>query len=1067
MQEMNTIEVKDVYKSFKSYKDRAFQLKDAVVFGNFNKAEKREILKGISFNVKRGEAVALIGKNGCGKSTSLKLLTKILRPDRGTIDIVGRVSSLIELGAGFHPDMSGRENIYINASIFGLSKKEVDERLEDIIRFSEIEEYIDDPVRTYSSGMYMRLAFSIAINVDADVLLIDEILAVGDAAFQTKCFNKLKSLKANGATIVLVSHSMDQIKKLCDRVIWIEEGLIKEEGDTKEICENYMKAMEAARLERDRIEREMRGEKEATAGKLDIEYAEEYHDDANPDDKDASCRLITDQYYEKAKRAGTWDARYTKIVLCDKFGTPCDKFVSGDKIIIRLEYVNFEPDRKHSFYVGITRDDDVRANESSTKRECGQLLNVPKRGSVAYVIESNTLLAGKYTLGARIYGEDSKMCDDIEKLIHFEVFNANEHEAGMFSMKHRWIVNGEDITIGSDDNEEEKAEETQKKAVEAADNKEMERRQKRSMMTKRILAGVLAACLLGGSAFGGYFYGSKNQDQPSTENPTQVLQPSFDRNIVMGVQNKQFEVKGNLDDTLIEVVDTDYYSIYELNGFPPLERMDVNEANELVNNMQTMQKLNRLGISAKSFETPELNYKRIYTDVTQKLEARNYSNSYEFDGKTISELNEFLSDKENAYVKLVSEKVLWDETFMVKSNTAVDALGVTFEMSNELDKAIYALNVENFNIENFVLEEDKYMWGFFAVGCKNWSVKNSTFNNCLGKAMVILGEHEYIQISDCSIDNSTNGALLINGDIGNGIIKNNRITNTKGTTNFAAGMVLGSVEITDYTTGYNPYIDDPIKGHLEAPHNLVVMENYVYHSKSSGIYSDGSYCNYFINNTTYLNDKEGMCLDQGTVGCYVVGNTIKQNGGRRRQTLEEIQKDYVGEFGLMEDGSSPAKLPGISLDNAMYNIVSSNYITENYGSGVKMVRSCARNTIMNNVISENNIGQSDTFHFFGIELGFAIKPDFETTSIDFSACYENIIARNVITGEHYAGIFIAEECYINDFFDNIIMDSTWWSMECLSDRFNSTANNIADISSRGIDLSSATDGIYVAPAKVN
>lgn len=249
------IKVENVSKSFKSYKDRALQLKDFVVFHNHNKPEKRQILKNISFNVEKGQAVALIGHNGCGKSTMLKLLTRILRPNEGKIEIKGRVSSLIELGAGFHPDMTGRENIYINASIFGIGKKEIDRRIAEIIQFSEIEDFIDEPVRTYSSGMYMRLAFSIAINVDADVLLVDEILAVGDAAFQAKCFNKLISMKNNGTTIVLVSHSMDQVKMLCDRAIWIEDGMIKEDGETNTICDMYIDAMNNARIMRDEYER--------------------------------------------------------------------------------------------------------------------------------------------------------------------------------------------------------------------------------------------------------------------------------------------------------------------------------------------------------------------------------------------------------------------------------------------------------------------------------------------------------------------------------------------------------------------------------------------------------------------------------------------------------------------------------------------------------------------------------------------------------------------------------------------------------------------------------------------
>ena len=197
----NAIEVRNVKKHFKVYYDRGVTLKDKMLSNGRSRYEKRQILDGISFDVKKGEAVGLIGRNGCGKSTTLKLLSKIIYPNEGTVELSGRVSSLLELGAGFHPDMSGRENIYMNAAVFGLTRKEIDKRVEDIIRFSELEEYIDNPIRTYSSGMYMRLAFSVAINVDADILLIDEILAVGDISYQKKCFEKLKEIKMNGNNI--------------------------------------------------------------------------------------------------------------------------------------------------------------------------------------------------------------------------------------------------------------------------------------------------------------------------------------------------------------------------------------------------------------------------------------------------------------------------------------------------------------------------------------------------------------------------------------------------------------------------------------------------------------------------------------------------------------------------------------------------------------------------------------------------------------------------------------------------------------------------------------------------
>ena len=237
------IDVKNICKSFRVYMDRSNTLKERILFSNRRKYENRHVLKGLSFQVRKGEAVGLIGHNGCGKSTTLKLLTKIMYPDSGSIQLKGRVVSLIELGAGFHPDMSGRENIYINASIFGLTKKEIDSRLAQIIGFSELEEFIDNPVRTYSSGMYARLAFSVAINVNADILLIDEILAVGDIAFQTKCFQRLRELKQQGVAIVIVSHSLIQIEAMCDSTIWLHDGLIKRQGPSKQVHKEYVDYM--------------------------------------------------------------------------------------------------------------------------------------------------------------------------------------------------------------------------------------------------------------------------------------------------------------------------------------------------------------------------------------------------------------------------------------------------------------------------------------------------------------------------------------------------------------------------------------------------------------------------------------------------------------------------------------------------------------------------------------------------------------------------------------------------------------------------------------------------------
>ena len=236
----SSIEIKDMSKSFKLYSDKPNTLKERLVRGKKNKINVREVLKDININIKKGETVALVGVNGSGKSTLLKLMTKIIYPNKGSVVTHGKLTSLLELGAGFHPDFTGRENIYFNAAIFGLTKSDINQRIDEIIDFSELKSFIDSPVRTYSSGMFMRLAFSIAINVDAEILLIDEILAVGDQHFQDKCFKKLQELSNSDKTIVIVSHSLDSLKKLCSRAIWINNGVVAMDGECKKVIDKYL-----------------------------------------------------------------------------------------------------------------------------------------------------------------------------------------------------------------------------------------------------------------------------------------------------------------------------------------------------------------------------------------------------------------------------------------------------------------------------------------------------------------------------------------------------------------------------------------------------------------------------------------------------------------------------------------------------------------------------------------------------------------------------------------------------------------------------------------------------------
>ena len=472
MKSDNAIEVLNVQKHFKVYKDKGHMLLEMLIHLNRNKYEMREVLRGISFDVKKGESVGLIGKNGCGKSTTLKLLTKILRPNGGTIDIQGRVCSLIELGAGFHPDMSGRENIYINASIFGIKAKEVDQRLNDIIRFSELEEFIDNPVRTYSSGMYMRLAFSVAINVDADILLIDEILAVGDNAFQTKCFNKLKSLKDQGTTIVIVSHALGQVERLCDRAIWIDEGRIRDDGPARKVCKEYLEKMEESRLERAELEYRMELE-EQKKRELEEEKRKKETEQQQKEQKilqerkqkeeekqkqlleekkreekkrKASCHDIATQCGPDARREGNWKVKFTEVKLLDAKGNERLEFNPGEKIVIKMKYSAEQIGIKLNFIIGITRNDWLYCYGATSKDSTGSYYLSGKNGDVEFTIDSLNLLGGIYFLDVRIRSEVDEVFDNIYSLIQFKVNKEEQREYGLVTMKHSWInKNGEKV----------------------------------------------------------------------------------------------------------------------------------------------------------------------------------------------------------------------------------------------------------------------------------------------------------------------------------------------------------------------------------------------------------------------------------------------------------------------------------------------------------------------------------------------------------------------------------------------------------------------------------------------
>lgn len=233
------ITVDNVSKKFRLYKERNQSLKSAVMRGRTSVHEDFWALKGVSIEVAMGQTIGLIGDNGSGKSTLLKCMAKILYPDSGSITMNGRVAALLEVGSGFHPELSGRDNVYLNGSILGMARQEIEERFDAIVDFSGVGEFIDQPVKNYSSGMYVRLGFSVAIHVNPDVLLVDEVLAVGDESFQAKCAEKFVELRESGRTVVIVSHSLGSLEKMCDSLVWLQHGEVRSVGDPESVITKY------------------------------------------------------------------------------------------------------------------------------------------------------------------------------------------------------------------------------------------------------------------------------------------------------------------------------------------------------------------------------------------------------------------------------------------------------------------------------------------------------------------------------------------------------------------------------------------------------------------------------------------------------------------------------------------------------------------------------------------------------------------------------------------------------------------------------------------------------------
>ena len=409
---MNAIEVKDVHKSFKIYYDKGATLKEKLLFKKRNHFEEHHVLKGIDLIIRKGEVVGLIGENGCGKSTLLKLMTRIIYPDQGVITVNGKVSSLLELGAGFHPDMSGRENIYTNASIFGLTKKEIDGRLDDIIAFSELGEFIDNPVRTYSSGMYMRLAFSVAINVDAEILLVDEILAVGDAAFQAKCFNKMQEIKNLGTTIVIVSHDLGSIERLCDRAVWIDKGFKRKDENPHDVVAFYL---------------------DSVMNKKQVSQIEGIQNTKTEE------KSVEEEIKQEEHRTGN---RFVEIVglrlLSDKNSDEQEVFKTGHNMTIEIAYKKNNIELEDSVVgMGIFRNDNIHCYGSNSFIDLNQKIRLQEKGIINIDIQEIPLLEGEYTFDIAFHSETGVPYDYIRGTKKFTIYSEIK-DIGVCRIKHTY-----------------------------------------------------------------------------------------------------------------------------------------------------------------------------------------------------------------------------------------------------------------------------------------------------------------------------------------------------------------------------------------------------------------------------------------------------------------------------------------------------------------------------------------------------------------------------------------------------------------------------------------------------
>jgi lipopolysaccharide transport system ATP-binding protein len=403
--EMSSVRFANVSKRFILRHERPHSFQEMVLrlFDPRRRGSSEELwaLQGVSFTVEPGETVGLIGPNGAGKSTALKLIARILEPTAGFIETKGKVFALLELGAGFHPDLTGEENIYLNGSVLGLGRKEITRKLDQIVAFAGLGDFIDTPVKHFSAGMYVRLGFAIAVHLEPEILLIDEVLAVGDMTFQIKCWDKITELQQEGITIVLVSHDLDAVQKLCSRVIWLDHGQVRAQGAANEITTQYRNAVLASL--------------EGGRSKFRRGIAE-------------------------GRRWGTGEAEILGVEFLDEKGDPRWTIRTGEAMVARIRYRASKKLDRPTFGVAIYRSDGVHINGPNTRLSGYDIDHIEGEGFIDYRVDALPLLPGIYQFSAAIYDYESiHPYDHHHRLYTFVVQpgGTTEHE-GLFQIPCRW-----------------------------------------------------------------------------------------------------------------------------------------------------------------------------------------------------------------------------------------------------------------------------------------------------------------------------------------------------------------------------------------------------------------------------------------------------------------------------------------------------------------------------------------------------------------------------------------------------------------------------------------------------